>query len=244
MINKKWRFIPAVILALVLLAAGAVYVYASDYYHADETAVQACASQETVTVTCWSHGQYVFSPENPVAGLIFYPGGKVEYSAYAPLLQELAQKDILCVVKEMPLNLAVLDVDAAEDIMMQNPEITEWYIGGHSLGGSMAASYAADNAEDFEGLLLLAAYSTKDLSETDMDVFSVYGSEDQVLNMEKYEKYRSNLPEDTYELVIEGGDHAGFGSYGTQAGDGKAYITGEQQVAEAVDFFTEKINED
>ncbi len=198
----------------------------------------ACQSSDTVTVTYVSGGQYDFVPENPQAGIIFYPGGKVEYTAYAPLMQKLAEEDILCIVPKMPLNLAVLDVDAAEDIMKQYPEIDKWYIGGHSLGGSMAASYAAENPENFEGLLLLAAYSTEDLSDTSMDVYSVYGSEDLVLNMEKYEEYRSNLPEDVYELIIEGGNHAGFGSYGAQEGDGEAAITASAQIEAAVNFFT------
>ena len=237
--NRRLRFIPAAILAVILIISGAVYMYANDYYHADETAAEACVSQDAVTVNYLSDGQYVFSPENPDAGLVFYPGGKVEYSAYAPLLQEFAKEGILCVVKEMPMNLAVLDTDAAADILMQFPEITDWYIGGHSLGGSMAASYAADNADDFKGLVLLASYSTADLSDTDLNVFSVYGSEDGVLNMEKYEKYRDNLPENTHELIIEGGNHAGFGSYGYQEGDGKATIEQEEQMKAAVEFFIE-----
>ena len=80
-------------------------------------------------------------------GFIFYPGGKVEYTAYAPLM---------CVLLKMPLNLAVLDVNAADSVFDMFPEISSWYIGGHSLGGSMAASYALENTDKLEGLVLLA----------------------------------------------------------------------------------------
>ena len=170
----------------------------------------------------------VFAPESPQAGFIFYPGGKVEYTAYAPLMLELAERDILCVLLEMPLNLAVLDLAAAEGIPEQYPEIDTWYIGGHSLGGSMAASYAAEHSEEYAGLVLLASYSTAELG--DIDVISLYGSEDGVLNREKYREYRGNLPDDTVETVIEGGNHAGFGSYGFQKGDGESQISGEEQV--------------
>jgi pimeloyl-ACP methyl ester carboxylesterase len=110
-------------------------------------------------------------------------------------------------------------------------------MGGHSLGGAMAASYVSKNEDDFRGLVLLAAYSTADLSDSDLHVISLYGSEDGVLNMEKYEKYRSNLPEDTAEDIIDGGCHAYFGMYGEQRGDGEAKITNEEQIlytAEAV----------
>jgi len=235
--NRTLRFIPALVLIVILVLAGVAALYAGDYYHADEEAIMACQSSDTVTVTYVSGGQYDFVPENPQAGIIFYPGGKVEYTAYAPLMQKLAEEDILCIVPKMPLNLAVLDVGAAEDIMKQYPEITDWYIGGHSLGGSMAASYAADHADELEGLILLAAYSTADLTGSGFEVFSVYGSEDKVLNMEKYEEYRSNLPEDVYELIIEGGNHAGFGSYGAQEGDGEAAISSSEQIEAAVEFF-------
>jgi len=235
--NRTLRFIPALVLIVILVLAGAAALYAGDYYHADENAALAWQSGELVSVTEPEDGMAVFAPENPAAGLIFYPGGKVEYSAYAPLMQEFAERGVLCVLVEMPLNLAVLDVNAADGITEQFPEIEDWYIGGHSLGGSMAASYAADHADELEGLILLAAYSTADLTGSGFEVFSVYGSEDKVLNMEKYEEYRSNLPEDVYELIIEGGNHAGFGSYGAQEGDGEAAISSSEQIEVAVEFF-------
>ena len=182
----------------------------------------------------------VFEPEDPVAGFIFYPGGKVEYTAYSPLMLALAEQDILCVLLEMPFNLAVLDSSAAEGIPEQYPEIDCWYIGGHSLGGSMAASYAAEHTEDYAGLVLLAAYSTAEIM--NMDVISLYGSEDGVLNREKYLDYRGNLPKSTEEIIIEGGNHAGFGSYGFQDGDGESLISGEDQVEITADALANLIS--
>ena len=105
----------------------------------------------------------------------------------------------------------------------------------------MAASYVSKHTEDFEGLVLLASYSTEDLSDSGLKVFSVYGSEDGVLNREKYEEYRSNLPEDTVEYVIEGGNHAGFGSYGEQEGDGQARISQGEQIAITVEKIKSEI---
>ena len=112
----------------------------------------------------------------------------------------------------------------------QYPEIEEWYIGGHSLGGSIAASYLAKNADDYEGLILLGSYSITDLSTTDLDVLSIYGSEDLVMNREKYEANKSNLPDDFIEIVIEGGCHAYFGMYGMQDGDGAPTISNHEQI--------------
>ncbi len=140
---------------------------------------------------------------------------------------------ILCLIVEMPANLAILDVDAAEGLDTLYPHIERWYIGGHSLGGSMAATYLAGNEKWIEGLVLLASYSTADLSDSGYEVLSVYGSEDGVLNKASYEKYRSNLPEDFEEAIIYGGCHAYFGMYGMQEGDGIPTVSNAEQIEQA-----------
>lgn len=215
-------------LLTVILCIG----WVGDYYHTDSEAVAvfAMTSSSFVETEEAEDGTLIFKAENPKAGLVFYPGGKVEYTAYAPLMRECAAKGILCILVKMPLNLAVLDVSAAEGICEIYNDIDKWYIGGHSLGGSMAASYLADNTDNFDGLVLLGSYSTADLSQSGMDVLSVYGSEDKVMNKEKYEKYKTNLPADFTEYVLEGGNHAFFGMYGEQDGDGKGAITNEEQI--------------
>ena len=182
-------------------------------------------------------------PEKPEAGLIFYPGGKVEFTAYAPLMAALAEENILCVLLKMPLNLAVLDVDAAKGIPEQFPEVEHWYLAGHSLGGSMAASFAGKHADTYDGLILLAAYSTADLTETGLKVCSLYGDRDGILNLEKYQKYRNYLPEDTLEQVLEGGNHAGFGCYGHQEGDGISGLETGAQIQWTADRVLELIQE-
>ena len=235
--KHKGLWITAAVLLVLIITVAA---YAGDYYRADASAVMAMDGSDTVMVE-QSGNLTVFTPEKAEAGFIFYPGGKVEHTAYAPLLRALAEEDILCALVQMPLNLAVLDMDAAEGIPAQFPEIERWHIGGHSLGGSMAASYAAENDGDFEGLVLLAAYSTADLTDTDLEVLSLYGDQDRVLNLEKYAQYLPNLPEDSCERVIAGGNHAQFGSYGPQEGDGEPSISGEEQIAITVQCLLERI---
>ena len=233
--KKRTRIILSVCLALLLVIGIGGYAYMSDYYHADETALEVMAYQ-TDRVQTEQDGDVIwFVPEDPIAGLIFYPGGKVEHTAYAPLMRACAENGILCALVRMPGNLAVLDPNAADGLQEAYPEITTWYIAGHSLGGAMAANYAAAHSEDFDGLILLAAYSTKDLTGTTLRVLSVYGSEDRVMNRESYEKNRSNLPADTTEVVLDGGCLAQFGSYGSQDGDGVPTISGEEQVRQTAE---------
>ncbi|MHC1719774.1 MAG: alpha/beta hydrolase [Clostridiaceae bacterium] len=226
-------------IASLLIFICGFFIYASDYYHADNTAITAAIKDSGINISN-GNSALVFDPGNAGTAVIFYPGGKVEYSAYAPLMIKIAQKGILCILPKMPYNLAVFDINAADKYISGHPEILHWYIGGHSLGGSMAASYASKNTGKVEGLILLASYSAADISSSGMRVMSIYGSNDGVLNKESYEKNKINLPAYFTELVIKGGNHAGFGSYGSQKGDGKAGITSEQQqrdTAEAVAGF-------
>ena len=220
--RKVLRWTAAVLLVLIVVCGS----YVSDYYRAENT-----IGVLTPSVIVESYDdRMVFIPEAAEAGLIFYPGGKVEFTAYAPLMAELAEENILCVLLKMPLNLAVLDMDAAAGVPEQFPEVETWFLAGHSLGGSMAASFAGSGGDTYAGVILLAAYSTEDLTGTGLKVCSLYGDRDGVLNPEKYRKYRDNLPEDTLELVLEGGNHAGFGSYGPQAGDGESLLPAGEQI--------------
>ena len=235
--KKKLWIALTVALAAAIVLTGACALYLGDYYRADTEALEAFAPAAPVVSEEWKDGTLITRPEgrDPVAGLIFYPGGKVEHTAYTPLMEALASEGILCVLVEMPFRLAVLDMNAAEGIPEAFPEVERWYLGGHSLGGSMAASYLASHTEEFEGLILLGSYSTADLSGTELSVLSVYGSEDGVLNREKYAEYRPNLPESFAETVIKGGNHAYFGAYGEQEGDGTATVTPAEQLRQTVE---------
>lgn len=231
--NKKifWALI-AVVLVL-LLSVGAFGIYAGFYYHADASVESACQSYGEVEVKTLSVG-LAFLPERDTAnGLIFYPGAKVEYIAYAPLMRSLAEQGVLCVLVDMPCNLALLDLDAAKDVPAQFPAVQNWYLGGHSLGGVCASIYL-ENADGYRGLILLASYIDRDLSSKPLSVLSIYGSEDGVLNREQYARKASNSPADRKEVILEGGCHAGFGYYGVQKGDGTPTIDTAQQIAETV----------
>ncbi len=246
--NKKrriivWSSVAAVLLVLVIGCG----IYLGDYYRGDRVAIEMFETENPVEIEALSGKVTVYRPEGeelPVNGFIFYPGGKVEAIAYEPLLKALASEGMLCVLVEMPFHLAVFDMNAAEGIPEQFPEIANWYIGGHSLGGSMAASYLAKNAKDYEGLILFGSYSTADLSKTGLSVLSVYGSEDGVLNREKYAECKANLPENFTEVVIPAGNHAGFGAYGPQAGDGPKHINYKDQIAATVDAVTAFLEEE
>ena len=230
--KQKNRWIPIISTGLIIVIVFlSVAVYLNDYSRADEDAINTYITEniENVEKREIDKDTTAFVPEGEVkSGFIFYPGGKVEHTAYEPLLQACAEKGIVCILIEMPHNLAVLGINKGIDATKHFPDVENWYIGGHSLGGSMAAVCASTNDSIFKGVVLLGAYSTSDI--TNLEVLSIYGNQDGVMNKNKYFRNVDNLPENYTEHVIIGGNHAYFGMYGEQSGDNTATISNIEQI--------------
>jgi hypothetical protein len=215
----------AVAVALVVAAAG---FFAWTRVAGYAASPEAAALAETAKTP---QGWYTFKPAQPTdTGFIFYPGGLVDPAAYTPLMKQVSEHGIMTVIVPMPLDLAVFGASRANDVIAAYPDIEHWIIGGHSLGGSMAAGFVKDDPTAVEGLVLLASYpaDSADLSGLPIEVVSVYGTEDGVAG-DKPAASMSRLPPDTELVVIDGGNHAQFGDYGVQRGDGVASISREEQ---------------
>jgi hypothetical protein len=218
-------------LGILLLCPAAFFLYTGNYYHADPVADKALISDSDVSVSREAYGWLCDRPSEDSA-LIFYPGGKVEAAAYAPLLHRLAADGMDAMLVEMPFRLAVFGTGKAENVIEAH-DYRHWYIGGHSLGGVIAADYAADHEDAVEGVVLLAAYPSKKLADSLTEI-SIYGSHDRVLNMTSMEKAKVFASFNFREHVIRGGNHAQFGNYGPQRGDGTAKISADAQQQETV----------
>ena len=243
--NKKNKFKVLIIICLIfVLFIGVFFLFVSDYYHAEDELIESFISESDVKKRKLYDGAFVYEMnEDSDIGFIFYPGGKVEFTSYEPLMYELAMNGVACVLVEMPFNLAFFNVNAASKVFDYLPNIKSWYIGGHSLGGSIAATFTESNLDKIDGLVLLGSYSMSDFSNSDLKVLSIYGSEDRVLNMGNYEKYKSNLG-DFLEIVIEGGCHAYFGMYGMQEDDGTPTITALEQIVLTASFINDFLIDD
>lgn len=226
-----WRLAIA-IAASLLVACIALLVWARQVAPADPAARFALDPDDVVTVS--RDDWIVFRPgdSDPTVGLIFYPGGKAEPAAYAPLLRNLAAQGYLVVMTPMPLNLALLAPERAERIPPRFPEIRTWVIAGHSLGGVMAARYAERHRDNIAGLVLWASYpaESSDLSHTSMPVLSVFGTADTLTTPAKIAATRHLLPPATRFVGIEGGDHWNFGNFAP--GRETAQISRDEQQGE------------
>lgn len=177
---------------------------------------------------------FVPATATPTTGLIFYPGAKVDPRAYAGSARAIAEQGYLVAIVPMPLNLAVFAPNRAADVIGAYPDIRHWAVGGHSLGGAMAARFAYSQPDLVEGLVLWAAYSADDLSQRDLQVVSISGTRDGLATEAKIAAASALLPATTVRVPIEGGNHAQFGSYGPQSGDNSATIERQAQQDQAV----------
>ena len=205
------------------------FIYLACYYRALPSAKSLVDAKEAA-----AKKTLVFYPSdktiNSSIGIIFYPGGSVEYTAYAPLMQQIADEcGCTCFLLHVYHNLAILNCNRAKGITQAYPDISDWYVAGHSLGGSAASIFVKKHTDEFDGIIFLGSFPIPDLSDSSLRALFIFGSNDGILDRESYEKNKFRNPADFTEKVIEGANHAFYGSYGTQLGDGTASITPEQQ---------------
>lgn len=219
---KKRLIAGGIVFLILAILVGAFWGYVSDHYRAEDVALDVLTQANGISV---QDNLTILSPSHPTdTAIIFYPGAKVEAEAYLPLLDQTRQTGVTCILVHMPFHMAIFDVNAAEDVIAQFPEIQHWYIAGHSMGGAMASKFAAEHPDQVDGLILLGAYIYGDYP--DEKTLTIYGSLNQ--SVEDHIDYTENIVE------IEGGNHAQFGNYGPQKGDLPATISAQEQQAQTV----------
>lgn len=220
--RKKWLVAGGIVFLVLAILAGVFFWYVSDYYRAEDVALEVLAQDSGITV---QDNLTILSPTSPTdTAIIFYPGAKVEAEAYLPLLDQIRQTGVTCILVHMPFHMAIFDADAAQEVMAKFPEIQHWYMAGHSMGGAMASKFASDHPDQVEGLILMGAYLYGDYPEE--QTLTIYGSLNQ--SVEDHIDYTENIVE------IQGGNHAQFGNYGPQKGDLPAEISAQEQQAQTV----------
>ena len=241
--NKTFKIVKYILLiAIVFCTVFLVSFFANSY---DPSTYALANLKDSVSVNVTDDNLITFTPENKnvETGLIIYPGAKVEPEAYAPLANKIAEAGYEVIITPMPLNFAIFNSDAADEAISQFPNIKNWAIAGHSLGGVMAAKYASENS-NIDGLILYASYPQGDeLKDSNIAVTSIYGSLDGVADLDKIVGAKDMLPASTEFIEIDGGNHAQFGSYGEQSGDNPATISAEQQTAITADASINLLNE-
>lgn len=240
------KIIKRVLFGLVLVVGLAVLgfvIWAETPLGPAPEALAALESDSKVTVTIGD--AVTFEPVNikPVTGFIFYPGGRVDYRSYAVPLREIAAQGYLVVLLPVNLNLAFFDVNAGAPVFAMHPEIQQWVVGGHSLGGVASALFAKDHLDAVDGIIFWASYPADDsLKNSSLKMLSIYGTND-MAGMEQFSKTSALLPASTQYVVIDGGNHAQFGDYGLQPGDKQATISRTEQQTQVVNAVVKFLEE-
>ena len=175
-------------------------------------------------------------------GLIFYVGAQIKPDAYIPLLARIAEQGYACFIPNLAFNTALLEPKAADDIIAAHPEIKSWILAGHSLGGLTASGYADDHRDTVDGLIFIAAYANRDMSDADLPVLAVFGDTDGVMNKSLYDKRKAWNPADFEEHIIPGANHAQYGDYGKQPRDNDATISAEEQQTKTAEIILDWLN--
>ncbi|MDK2802942.1 MAG: alpha/beta hydrolase [Oscillospiraceae bacterium] len=218
-----------------MICIGGFFLYVSEYYRINYDINNFITTENRENRISEIDNLIIVRPEKDNItdrGFIFYPGAKVEETAYLPLMERLAKEGITSVLIKMPFNLAVFDINAADRVYEKFNDINNWYIGGHSLGGAMASSYISKNQDKLSGLILMGAYPLED---NDIPMISLYGSHDDIINKQKLKLSKN-------KIEILGGNHGYFGNYSEQKGDGKSTISRDEQQQKSVSYIIEFIN--
>lgn len=227
---RRWKQGVLVVFLALSITVGGIVVYLSLPQQGTASSVQSVKGDSRISVTS-EDGVRVLSPAgaNSTTGFVFYPGARVAPDAYYSTLAPLVtQANVTVFIPKMPLNMALLDADAAETIRTHHPGIRTWFVGGHSLGGVAACQYANSHANDLRGLVLFASYCNANVSDEPLAVLSITGSADTVLNRDNYRTGRTRLPPNATFREIQGLNHTQFGSYRGQRGDSPAPLSYEE----------------
>lgn len=238
---SRWRQAGLVLLVVIIVILSSFLAWALTPQGPMEEAREALESDGEVEVS--SGERYVFEPlgEDPEVGFIIYPGARIDPRSYAPPAREIAEEGFFVVIEPMRLNLAVFSPEAAEEVMEEYSEIERWIVGGHSLGGAMASRFASQ--KEVDGLVQWASYTPDDLSDSEIPALSIYAELDGLTTVEDVEEGKDKMPLNTRYVMIEGGNHAQFGWYGSQRGDNEARITREEQQSIVVNETVEFLND-
>ena len=176
------------IITLIIILITAYFIYAkSKARFGDKKSIEKYLSKfNDITITKLGKDNLIFKGPNAKAAFIFYPGGFIDQYAYEPLMAALAHRGIMCIIHKSSPIPPFLAYNDSDGIKNKFPEIKNWLIGGHSLGGVCSSFYVSKHLNDFKGLVLLGAYTILNLVDTKLKVLSIYGSEDKVFLKIRY----------------------------------------------------------
>jgi len=237
------------IIRVVWVTAGLSFFLWMAYSTQSRGVPDAVLQSDPVIAVSESSQSIDFSPvdNRRSTGVVFYPGALIDPKAYAPMAHRLAEAGFPIHIVKLPLRSAIFAgqeatvLENTRRIIEANPSVQRWVLGGHSRGAAIASRFAHDTGDLFTGLVLIGTTHPKeaafDLSDSDLLVMKICATKDGLASVPEVKETSKFLPADTLWVEIAGGNHAQFGYYGTQLGDGRADISREKQQEMTVSAF-------
>ncbi|KIV71625.1 MULTISPECIES: alpha/beta hydrolase [Bacillus] len=230
---KQWmKIVLYSLLGILLMGSVTFFVWSQFTYKPTKEALSLVDDKK-------DEDNIVFGEKEAKIGVIFYQGAKVEVESYSYLGEALAKDGHFVVMPKLPLNLAILGINAVDSVIEKYPEVQKWYVAGHSMGGAMISKYAFQHEDKVEGIIFLGSYPAEDFSIKSIPMLSIYGEVDALATVEKIENNKKLMSKNTTMHMIKGGNHAHFGMYGEQKGDNASLITSKAQQDETVKVIEE-----
>ena len=238
------RIILIVLAAVLVLSAVIIGMCLFNERPAVQTVATYQSTYSDTVISVADGGGVEILPRNTDAdiGIVFYVGAQITPDAYIPLLARIAEQGYACFVPNLTFNMAALEPKAADDIISAHPEIKSWILAGHSMGGLTASGYADDHRDTVDGLILVAAYANRDMSDAGLPVLAVFGDTDGVMNKKLYDKRLAWNPSDFEGHIIPGANHAQYGDYGKQPRDNDAAISADEQQSQTAEIILDWLN--
>ncbi len=211
----------------ILIISGLLFatltIYASTSYTVKPEMYEAINTLNLTGIDVKDENRYIsYTPDNPLKNIVFVPGGLVEPESYEYIAASLAIEGYKVTIFKAYYNLSILTPNYAAKFL---DEDLENIVIGHSLGGVTSSMFSSEN-DSVDKIILMGSYPIKDLK--DKDVLFITAEHDDGMDSEKFDASLSYVDNATI-YNIEEGNHAQFGWYGPQKGDGEATITTLEQ---------------
>lgn len=234
LLKRILTILTSIFLLLVLVLA----IYASNPYQPLADMDEAIEALDTDAIATNEGINYIsYTVDNPIKNIVFIPGGLVNPHSYDYLAVQLARSGYNVTIFKPFFDLAILTPNLASKYL--SDELDNIIIG-HSLGGVVASMIAAKE-ESISTVILMGSYPIQDIS--NKHTLIITAEFDIAMDQEAFDQSLQNVNSDTEVVDISGGNHAQFGWYGPQKGDGEATISTLQQQSIILGAILDFINE-
>lgn len=220
------RLLKIIVGLLLVGLVVAFLVWANQVTPATQSYVDKIKHDSDFKVTETNHSIILASSQYTAqTGIVFIPAIRIDPHAYIYKLSGIVENSGVTVVITKPtFNLPPIDFRPIATFTGDVGGVDNWYVAGHSRGGTRACGYAADQSAHVKGLILLGGYCDTDVT---VPILDITAENDELASDKDIQQHANHLKGDLTNVTISDAAHSSFGDYGSQSGDGDASVDSE-----------------